>query len=188
MVLFIAARRVPRRRRRRSQRQLDSSQLASHRPHGARHSLLRAPDRRRRSQHHLSGPRGPPQRAPRRLSQRRHPRAEDAHRLHPPLPRNPAAPAARRARSAASSTRACSPTATACWPPSSRCSRPAKSGQRSRSHVRVSVDMRALVEDCIRITLLRHHLDEKAITLAGRGNPRCPCWCAAIPTSCRPPC
>jgi signal transduction histidine kinase len=38
-------------------------------------------------------------------------------------------------------------------------------GQRSRSHVRVSVDMRELVEDCVRITLQRHHLEEKAITL-----------------------
>jgi signal transduction histidine kinase len=38
-------------------------------------------------------------------------------------------------------------------------------GQRSRSHVRVSVDMGALVEDCVHITLLRHHLDEKAIIL-----------------------
>jgi signal transduction histidine kinase len=38
-------------------------------------------------------------------------------------------------------------------------------GQRSRSHVRVSVDMRELVEDCVRITLQRNHLEEKAITL-----------------------
>jgi signal transduction histidine kinase len=38
-------------------------------------------------------------------------------------------------------------------------------GQRARSHVRVSVDMRALVEDCVRITLARHHLEETAITL-----------------------
>jgi two-component system sensor histidine kinase SenX3 len=38
-------------------------------------------------------------------------------------------------------------------------------GQRARSHVRVSVDMRALVEECIRTTLVRHHLEERAITL-----------------------
>src|SRR5579872_1758489 len=39
-------------------------------------------------------------------------------------------------------------------------------GQRARSDVRVSVDMRALVEECVRTTLLRHHLDDKAITLS----------------------
>lgn len=38
-------------------------------------------------------------------------------------------------------------------------------GQRARSHVRVPVEMRALVEDCIRMTRARHHLDEAAITL-----------------------
>ena len=38
-------------------------------------------------------------------------------------------------------------------------------GQRSRSNVRVAVDMRALVEECIRTTLARHHLEERAITL-----------------------
>ena len=38
-------------------------------------------------------------------------------------------------------------------------------GQRARSHVRVSVDMRALTEECIRLTVARHHLDEKAIAL-----------------------
>lgn len=38
-------------------------------------------------------------------------------------------------------------------------------GQRARSHVRVAVDMRPLVEDCIRITLARHHLEEQAIRL-----------------------
>jgi signal transduction histidine kinase len=39
-------------------------------------------------------------------------------------------------------------------------------GQRARSHVRVPVDMRALAEDCVRLTLARNRLDEKAITLA----------------------
>ncbi|MGA8109456.1 MAG: ATP-binding protein [Acidobacteriaceae bacterium] len=38
-------------------------------------------------------------------------------------------------------------------------------GQRARSHIRVSVDMLALVDECIRTTLARHHLDEKAIVL-----------------------
>jgi two-component system, OmpR family, sensor histidine kinase SenX3 len=38
-------------------------------------------------------------------------------------------------------------------------------GQRARSHVRVSVDMRPLVEESIHTTLVRHHLEEKAITL-----------------------
>lgn len=38
-------------------------------------------------------------------------------------------------------------------------------GQRARSHVRVPVDMRALVDDCVRTTRSRHHLDEKAIVL-----------------------
>jgi len=39
-------------------------------------------------------------------------------------------------------------------------------GQRSRSHIRVSVDMRPLVEECIRTTLARHHLEEKDIVLS----------------------
>ena len=38
-------------------------------------------------------------------------------------------------------------------------------GQRARSHVRVPVEIRALVEDCIRMTRARHHLDESAIAL-----------------------
>jgi signal transduction histidine kinase len=38
-------------------------------------------------------------------------------------------------------------------------------GQRARSHVRVPVEMRALVEECVRVTMLRNHLDEKAIRL-----------------------
>jgi two-component system sensor histidine kinase SenX3 len=38
-------------------------------------------------------------------------------------------------------------------------------GQRARSHVRVPVEMRALVEDCIRTARSRHHLNEEAITL-----------------------
>ncbi|HTV81192.1 MAG TPA: HAMP domain-containing sensor histidine kinase [Acidobacteriaceae bacterium] len=38
-------------------------------------------------------------------------------------------------------------------------------GQRARSHVRVPVEMRALVEECVRVTTLRNHLDEKAIRL-----------------------
>ncbi|HEX4038763.1 MAG TPA: HAMP domain-containing sensor histidine kinase [Acidobacteriaceae bacterium] len=37
-------------------------------------------------------------------------------------------------------------------------------GQRARSHIRVAVDMHALVEESIRITLVRHHLEDKAIT------------------------
>lgn len=39
-------------------------------------------------------------------------------------------------------------------------------GQRARSHVRLPVDMRALAEDCIRLTRERNHLDDKAITLS----------------------
>ena len=54
--------------------------------------LFGAARRRRRPQHRLPRPRGPPQRAPGLLPQRRHPRAQNPHRLHPPLPRNPAAP------------------------------------------------------------------------------------------------
>jgi signal transduction histidine kinase len=38
-------------------------------------------------------------------------------------------------------------------------------GQRARSHVRVSVDMLPLVEECVRTTLARHHLDDNAIVL-----------------------
>jgi signal transduction histidine kinase len=44
-------------------------------------------------------------------------------------------------------------------------------GQRARSNVRVPVDMRSLVEDCVRLTLLRNHLDEKAITLTVENSP-----------------
>jgi signal transduction histidine kinase len=44
-------------------------------------------------------------------------------------------------------------------------------GQRARSHVRVPVDMRALAEECVRLTLDRHHLDEKAITLSIENTP-----------------
>lgn len=38
-------------------------------------------------------------------------------------------------------------------------------GQRARSNVRIAVDMRALTEDCVQLTLARFHLEEKAITL-----------------------
>lgn len=44
-------------------------------------------------------------------------------------------------------------------------------GQRARSHVRVAVDMRVLVEECIHTTLARHHLEERAITLSVEKNP-----------------
>jgi signal transduction histidine kinase len=44
-------------------------------------------------------------------------------------------------------------------------------GQRARSHVRVPVNMRALAEDCIRLTLERHHLDETAIILSIEDTP-----------------
>lgn len=44
-------------------------------------------------------------------------------------------------------------------------------GQRSRSHVRVAVDMRALVEESIHTTLTRHHLEERAITLSVAEDP-----------------
>jgi signal transduction histidine kinase len=44
-------------------------------------------------------------------------------------------------------------------------------GQRARSHVRVAVDMRALVEECIHTTLARHHLEDRAITLGVAENP-----------------
>lgn len=39
-------------------------------------------------------------------------------------------------------------------------------GQRARSHVRVPVNMRRLAEECVNITVLRNHLEEKAMTLA----------------------
>jgi len=44
-------------------------------------------------------------------------------------------------------------------------------GQRARSHVRVSVDMPALVEECVHTTLARHHLDDQAIALQVGNNP-----------------
>jgi signal transduction histidine kinase len=45
-------------------------------------------------------------------------------------------------------------------------------GQRARSHVRVPVDMRALVGECIHTTLARHHLDEKAIAVSVEETPQ----------------
>jgi signal transduction histidine kinase len=39
-------------------------------------------------------------------------------------------------------------------------------GQRARSHVRVPVDVRQLAEDCVRLTLIRNHLEDKAIALS----------------------
>jgi signal transduction histidine kinase len=39
-------------------------------------------------------------------------------------------------------------------------------GQRSRSHVRVIIDMRQLVADCVHNTLVGHGLEENAITLS----------------------
>ncbi|HSY02089.1 MAG TPA: HAMP domain-containing sensor histidine kinase [Acidobacteriaceae bacterium] len=39
-------------------------------------------------------------------------------------------------------------------------------GLRSRSNIRVPVDMRALAEDCVRLTRARNHLEESAITLS----------------------
>lgn len=38
-------------------------------------------------------------------------------------------------------------------------------GQRARSHVRVPVDIIAVARECVRLTLQRHHLEDKAITL-----------------------
>lgn len=38
-------------------------------------------------------------------------------------------------------------------------------GQRGRNMVRVPVDMRALVSECVEITRARHHLEENAITM-----------------------
>jgi two-component system sensor histidine kinase SenX3 len=38
-------------------------------------------------------------------------------------------------------------------------------GLRSRSNIRIPVDMRAVAEDCVLLTRARHHLDENAITL-----------------------
>jgi signal transduction histidine kinase len=44
-------------------------------------------------------------------------------------------------------------------------------GQRARSNVRVPVDMRALAEECVHLTLARNHLDDKAITLSVEDTP-----------------
>ncbi len=49
----------------------------------------------------------------------------------------------------------------------------AEIGLRSRSNIRIPVDMRALAEDCVRLTRTRHHLDDNAITLSV-GNPSVP--------------
>lgn len=38
-------------------------------------------------------------------------------------------------------------------------------GQRARSHIRIPVDIRAIAESCIRLTIDRHHLDPATITL-----------------------
>jgi signal transduction histidine kinase len=42
----------------------------------------------------------------------------------------------------------------------------AEIGLRSRSNIRVPVDMRALAEDCVRLTRARNHLEDCAITLS----------------------
>jgi signal transduction histidine kinase len=44
-------------------------------------------------------------------------------------------------------------------------------GQRARSNIRISVDMRVLVEECVHTTLARHHLEQNAITLRVEENP-----------------
>jgi signal transduction histidine kinase len=44
-------------------------------------------------------------------------------------------------------------------------------GQRARSDVRVSVDMRTLVAECVHTTLLRHHLEDNSITLSVQETP-----------------
>ncbi len=55
---------------------------------------------RRRAQHHLPGPRNPPQRAARRVHQRRHARAEDAGRVDEAVPPDAAEPRRRRGQAA----------------------------------------------------------------------------------------
>ena len=59
-----------------------------------------ADHRRHRPQHDLPGARDPPQRAARLLHQRRHPRAEDAGRVDPPVPADAADARARRRQAA----------------------------------------------------------------------------------------
>ena len=44
-------------------------------------------------------------------------------------------------------------------------------GQRARSNVRIPVDMRALAEECVHLTLARNHLDQEAITLSIEDTP-----------------
>ena len=70
------------------------------RARGARRHLLPAHHRRDGAQHHLPGPRDPPERAARLVHQRRHPRAQDAGRLDPALPADAADPRARRGEAA----------------------------------------------------------------------------------------
>lgn len=44
-------------------------------------------------------------------------------------------------------------------------------GQRARSHVRLPVDMTRLAAECVRMTRLRHHLEESAIALRTEPTP-----------------
>ncbi len=43
-------------------------------------------------------------------------------------------------------------------------------GQRTRNQIQTEIDMRALVEECIETTLLRHHLSAESITFDDTGN------------------
>src|SRR5260370_29939061 len=84
-------RRPPRRPRHHAKR-LVHPPRAHRRLRCPRHHPLCPSGRRSRPQHRLPRPRDPPQPASGLLPQRRNPRAQDSHRQHPPLPRNPPAP------------------------------------------------------------------------------------------------
>ena len=138
----------------------------------SRHHLLPPDHRRHGAQHDLPGPRDPPQRAARRLHQRRHPRAEDAGRVDPAVPADAADAASSTRRSGASSTASCSRTATGCCRRSSRCCGPAAPGRAgAASRARASTSA-TLAKDCVELARTRFHLDGRRADLrAARARP-----------------
>ena len=114
----------------------------------------------------LPRPRDPPQRASGLLPQRRHPRAQNPHRQHPPLPRNPPAPLRRHRRAQkqefykimlSDSDRLLATV--------EQVLKAGQLGQRHRQQNRTFINLESLVADCIAITLQRHDLPPDSIVL-----------------------
>ena len=139
-----------------------------------RHRLLHPHHRRHGAQHHLSGARDPPERAARLVHQRRHPRAQDAGRVDPPLSADAADPRARRREAA----RVLPDHAGGQRPPaaarSSRCCRPGSTGSRWRRISRTRLDLGELSKECVELARTRFHLPADALRLRAAR----PCRCA----------